>query len=85
MWLENLNLRGSFKQSIMNYIQDNYPDLVPLYNAIYNKKNRTYFQLLEKKAEHKWLNRTIVYMLIMNCHMDDHQKDIQSLLIILVI
>lgn len=51
VWLENLNLRGSFKQSIMNYIRDNYPDLVPLYNAIYNKKDRTYFQLLEKKAE----------------------------------
>ena len=62
VWLENLNLRGSFKQSIMNYIQDNYPDLVPLYNAIYNKKNRTYFQLLEKKAEQMAKQNNCLYV-----------------------
>lgn len=62
VWLENLNLRGSFKQSIMNYIQDNYPDLVPLYNAIYNKKDRTYFQLLEKKAEQMAKQNNCLYV-----------------------
>lgn len=62
VWLENLNLRGSFKQSIMNYIRDNYPDLVPLYNAIYNKKDRTYFQLLEKKAEQMAKQNNCLYV-----------------------
>lgn len=62
VWLENLNLRGIFKQSIMNYIRDNYPDLVPLYNAIYNKKDRTYFQLLEKKAEQMAKQNNCLYV-----------------------
>lgn len=37
-WFENLNLRGSYKQTILNYIESNYPDLVSHYNGIYNKK-----------------------------------------------
>ena len=51
VWLENLNLRGGFKKDIMDYIQEKYPDLVPLYDAIYNKKDRSYFQMLEQKAK----------------------------------
>ena len=30
---------------------EKYPDLMPLYDEIYNKKNRSYFEALEKKAE----------------------------------
>ena len=51
VWLENLNLRGGFKADIMKYISEKHPDLVPLYDEIYNKKNRSYFEALEKKAE----------------------------------
>ena len=51
VWLENLNLRGGFKKTIMDYIADKHPDLVPLYDEIYRKKNRSYFEDLEKKAE----------------------------------
>ncbi|MBR4162786.1 MAG: radical SAM mobile pair protein B [Solobacterium sp.] len=51
VWLENLNLRGGFKKTIMDYIADKHPDLVPLYHEIYTKKNRSYFEDLEKKAE----------------------------------
>ena len=51
VWLENLNLRGGFKADIMKYISDKHPDLMPLYDEIYNKKNRSYFEALEKKAE----------------------------------
>ena len=40
-----------FKADIMKYISDKHPDLVPLYDEIYNKKNRSYFEALEKKAE----------------------------------
>lgn len=50
IWLENLNLRGGFKADIMKYIAEKHPDLVPLYDEIYNKKNREYFEDLEKKA-----------------------------------
>ena len=51
IWLENLNLRGGFKKTIMDYIAEKHPDLLPLYEQIYNKKDRSYFKDLEKKAE----------------------------------
>ena len=49
-WLENLNLRGGFKKDIMDYIAGKHPELVPLYDKIYNKKDRSYFEMIEKKA-----------------------------------
>ena len=49
-WLENLNLCGGFKKDIMDYIAGKHPELVPLYDKIYNKKDRSYFEMLEKKA-----------------------------------
>lgn len=50
-WLENLNLRGGFKRTILDYIREKYPDLVPLYDAIYNKRDRSFFTALEQSAE----------------------------------
>lgn len=47
VWLENLNLRGQFKGSIMAYIREKRPDLVPLYDEIYNRKCKDYWQNLE--------------------------------------
>ena len=52
IWLENLNLRGGFKGKIMDYIKEKQPDLYPLYEKIYNKKDRSYFEELEKEADH---------------------------------
>ena len=49
-WLEKLNLRGGFKKDIMDYIAGKHPELVPLYDKIFNKKDRSYFEMLEKKA-----------------------------------
>lgn len=51
VWLENLNLRGGFKQCIMEYIEIKYPELYPLYQEIYNKNKKDYFKQLEKDAE----------------------------------
>ena len=51
VWLENLNLRGGFKKDILNYIQRKYPDLIPLYDAIYSQGDRSYFSSLEEQAE----------------------------------
>lgn len=47
IWLENLNLRGNYKAVIMNYIRQKYPKLYPLYDEIYNKNNRVYWQRLD--------------------------------------
>lgn len=40
IWLENLNLRGSYKTVILEYIKEKYPKLIPLYQAIYQKNDR---------------------------------------------
>lgn len=50
IWLENLNLRGGFRQDVLHYIQGQYPHLIPLYEAIYHKKDRGYFLELEEQA-----------------------------------
>ena len=47
VWLENLNLRGGYKQIILDYIAEKHPDLVPLYDAIYHKKDRRYWAKLD--------------------------------------
>lgn len=48
-WFENLNLRGSYKAKILEYINKNYPNLAGLYNEIYNKNNKTYWQNLAQQ------------------------------------
>lgn len=47
IWLENLNLRGGFKTVIMDYISEKYIQLLPLYQAIYNRNNRSYWEALD--------------------------------------
>lgn len=47
IWLENLNLRGSYKQTILTYIADRYPALLPLYQSIYQQKDRSYWHALD--------------------------------------
>ena len=47
IWLENLNLRGSYKTVILDYIRERYPRLLPLYQEIYQKGNRAYWELLD--------------------------------------
>ena len=49
IWLENLNLRGQFKGTIMSYIRENHPDVYALYDEIYNKKRMDYWESLEKE------------------------------------
>lgn len=51
IWLENLNLRGSYKPAIMNYIKEKYPRLFPLYQEIYTKGNRSYWEMLDAKLK----------------------------------
>ena len=47
IWLENLNLRGGYKRAIMDYIREKRPDLLPLYQAIYDKRDRRYWEALD--------------------------------------
>ena len=51
IWLENLNLRGSYKAVIMGYIKEKYPQLLPLYQEIYSKGNREYWEMLDARLK----------------------------------
>ena len=50
VWLENLNLRGAFKQEILDYMKSKYPQLATLYHVIYTEGDRSYFRDLEERA-----------------------------------
>ena len=50
-WFENLNLRGSYKQTIFDYIELKYPNLLNKYNEIYNKKNKEYWKKLSEEID----------------------------------
>ena len=48
-WFENLNLRGSYKKDIFNYIKNNYSNLYSEYIDIYVNKNNNYWEKLAKE------------------------------------
>lgn len=51
--VENLNLRGGYKADVLSYIQEYYPNLLPLYESIYvNKNGSSYWEEIEKKLDH---------------------------------
>lgn len=45
-WFENLNLRGSYKTVILNYIKNKYTNLYPEYEKIYIKNDKSYWEKL---------------------------------------
>ncbi len=63
IWLENLNLRGNFKADIMGYIAQNYPDLLPLYQQIYNKNDMTYWRILDQKVAQYAADNGFMYVI----------------------
>ena len=50
-WFENLNLRGEYKQKILEYIDVNYPNLYSEYEKIYIKGEKKYWVDLSKEIE----------------------------------
>lgn len=61
IWLENLNLRGQFKNTIMLYIGEKYPALLPLYEEIYNHKRLDYWKALESEISQYALQQGYPY------------------------
>ena len=47
IWLENLNLRGSYRTVIMDYIREKHPSLLPMYEEIYSHGSRIYWETLD--------------------------------------
>lgn len=62
IWLENLNLRAGYKQDILNYISEKHPDLLSLYNNIYNQKDRSYWSMLNKQIKQFCLEEGLLYV-----------------------
>ena len=49
IWLENLNLRGDYKATILKYIKEKHSKLYPIYDEIYNRGNRDYWEILNNE------------------------------------
>lgn len=62
VWLENLNLRGGYKTTILNYIAEKHPDLLPLYQTIYQKNDRTYWAVLDEEMRKFTAEEGLVYV-----------------------
>lgn len=61
-WFENLNLRGSYKQDILSYIKNAYPQLVELYDEIYVKGNMGFWNNLSVEIEEYCVEHSIKYI-----------------------
>lgn len=62
IWLENLNLRGGYKKVILDYIANNHPELVSLYEAIYQKKDRGYWFALDEELRQFTSKEGLLYV-----------------------
>lgn len=60
-WFENLNLRGSYKKEILDYIRINYSKLYSDYIDIYLKKNDKYWKELAEEINNYCNQNNIKY------------------------
>jgi DNA repair photolyase len=50
-YFENLNLRGAFRPRVLQYIRENHPDLEELYDTIYRRGDRGYWEGVEEDID----------------------------------
>lgn len=62
IWLENLNLRGDYRARILAWIHKNHPELDGLYQEIYVKKNRDYWNRLDAEMREFTRERGLPYV-----------------------
>ena len=62
IWLENLNLRGGYKTVILDYIKEKYPKLIPLYQDIYQKSDRSYWAALDEEMKKFTRDEGLLYV-----------------------
>lgn len=61
-WFENLNLRGTYKKVILDYMEQNYPQLSLKYKRIYLQKDRTYWENLAQLLDAYCMGRNLKYV-----------------------
>ena len=74
VWLENLNLRGNFKPKILAYVKEKCPELLPLYDEIYRRKNMRYWFELHKIVSDYAEKNNLEYVR----NRDDLQRDFDA-------
>lgn len=62
VWLETLNLRGAYKSVILNYIAEKHPALLSLYQAIYQKGDRSYWAQLNEEMKSFTAKEGLLYV-----------------------
>jgi DNA repair photolyase len=62
VWLENLNLRGAYRSVIMAWIKEKHPQLLSLYQGIYDKKDRSYWSQLDGQMREFTKKEKLVYV-----------------------
>lgn len=60
-WFENLNLRGNYKQEILQYIAEKYPQYLSDYKEIYSNKNMEYWKQLSADIDSYCSQKEIRY------------------------
>lgn len=61
-WFENLNLRGSYKKDVLEYIKQNYNEFYPEYIEIYYNKNNDYWEELAEEINNYCKENDIKYI-----------------------
>ena len=61
VWLENLNLRGDYKQRILDYIAEKYPDLISS-TMLFTKKDRSYWAELDAQMKRFCQEEDLLYV-----------------------
>lgn len=62
VWLENLNLRGGYKTVILDYIAQKRPELAPLYHAVYQQNDRSYWAVLDEELQRFAAGENLLYV-----------------------
>lgn len=62
VWLENLNLRGSYRKVITDWVAKKHPDLSGLYDAIYAHGDRTYWHELDSRMREYCAGAALPYV-----------------------
>lgn len=61
-WFENLNLRGSYKKDVLDYIKQNYNEFYPEYIEIYDNKNNDYWEEVAEEINNYCKENYIKYI-----------------------
>lgn len=61
-WFENLNLRGSYKKDVLDYIKQNYNEFYSEYIEIYDNKNNDYWEELAEVINNYCKENDIKYI-----------------------